>query len=88
MTPRALFASSRCAIRLYALKDETRLRASPKPRFYLPPQLHHLRRLHPILRQHEQLTLLGPDMAFEQDAETVDLVVRAGLVTELHLTWN
>jgi hypothetical protein len=34
------------------------------------------------------LTLLGPDMAFEQDAETVDLVVRAGLVTELHLTWN
>ena len=50
--------------------------------------LRHLRRLHPILRQHEQLTLLGPDMAFEQDAETVDLVVRAGLVTELHLTWN
>src|SRR3984893_17242359 len=38
-----------------------------------------LRRVHPILRQHEQLTLLGPDMALEQTAETVHLVVRAGL---------
>ena len=55
------------------------LRASFKLSFYLPPQLRHPCWLHPILRQHEQLTLLGPDMAFEQDTKTVHLVVRAGL---------
>jgi Outer membrane lipoprotein-sorting protein len=41
------------------------LRPSPKVRSYLPPQFRQLRRPHPILRQHEQLTLLGPDMALE-----------------------
>src|SRR5260370_25855679 len=56
-----------------------RPRPSPELGFYPPPQLRHLRRLHPILRQHEQLPLLGPDMALEQTAETVHLVVRAGL---------
>ena len=55
------------------------MRPSPKLGFYLPPQLPHLRGVHPILRQYEQLTLLGPDMALEQNAETVDLVVRASL---------
>ena len=60
-------------------RTSARLRPSPELGFYLPPQLRHLRRLHPILRQHEQLTLLGPDMALEQNAETVHLLVRAGL---------
>jgi hypothetical protein len=49
------------------------------PRQYeaLSDELRHLSRVHPILRQHEQLTLLVPDMALEQPAETVHLVVRA-----------
>src|SRR5215472_9523323 len=65
--------------RLHLSRHERLLRRSPELRFYLPPQLRHLRRLHPILRQHEQLTLLSPDMVLEQNAETVHLIVRAGL---------